>query len=458
MKSKGWIWAALVALLAAVPLLSGCSQQTAAAASEPEPVEEVVVAEPEQAPTVNVTGRVVPSDWTVLSFTQNGTIVELLVEVGDRVEEGDVIARLGAAEMQVQLLQAQANLTEAQARLEKVEAGPSEEEINAAEQMVAAANARTAAAAARRDVLYSDNNQSEMAQAEADLFEAQLRHASALEDLQWLQGFKPEDCEAYESANQGYEVLAEDEIRRIYDDIEEYVDLPDLPDLDMILPQPASPQCPLGAYKQVEDYYNLTALELNAAQLYLDELNAGPDPNEVRLGNARVWMASAQAQAAQARLDYLLAQPFPEQVAVADAELEQSQKELQVIELQIEQVNLIAPFSGVVTDRYADQDEYVIPGQSIIQLATLDQLYIDTTDLTELDVTQVRMGSPATVTFDALDGVEVNGSVVGIAPKAEDGRGVTFTVTLDLDDVPEDLRWGMTAFVSIEATEPGGED
>lgn len=457
MKSKRWIWATLAVLLLSVPLISGCIQQTASAAEPgPEPVE-AVVAEPEQAPTVNVTGRVVPSDWTVLSFTQNGTVVELLVEVGDRVEEGDVIARLGTDEMQVQLLQAQANLAEAQARFEKVEAGPSEEEINAAEQMVSAANARTAAAAARRDALYADNNQTEIAQAEADLFEAQLRSARALEDLQWLQSFNPADCQQYESANQGYEILAQDEIERIYHDIEEYVDLPDLPDLSLVIPQATTAQCPLGAYKQVEDYYNLTALELNAAQLYLDELNAGPDPSEVRLNNARVWMASAQAQAAQARLDYLQAQPFPEQVAVADAEVEQAQKELQLIQLQIEQVDLIAPFSGVVTDRYVDQDEYVIPGQSVIQLAATDQLLIDTTDLTEIDVTQVRMGSPATITFDALDGVEVNGSVVGIAPKAEEGRGVTFTVRVDLDDIPEALRWGMTAFVSIEASEPGGE-
>ena len=40
--------------------------------------------------------------------------------------------------------------------------------------------------------------------------------------------------------------------------------------------------------------------------------------------------------------------------------------------------------------------------------------------------------------------------MISIAPKASEGYGVKYTVVVKLDDLPEALRWGMTAFVDIE--------
>jgi hypothetical protein len=40
--------------------------------------------------------------------------------------------------------------------------------------------------------------------------------------------------------------------------------------------------------------------------------------------------------------------------------------------------------------------------------------------------------------------------VVSIAPKAAEGSGVNFPVILELNEIPPELRWGMTAFVDIE--------
>ena len=51
--------------------------------------------------------------------------------------------------------------------------------------------------------------------------------------------------------------------------------------------------------------------------------------------------------------------------------------------------------------------------------------------------------------FDALPGVIVEGTVAEIAPKSTKSAGVNYTVTIDLAQVPEKLRWGMTALVEM---------
>lgn len=66
---------------------------------------------------------------------------------------------------------------------------------------------------------------------------------------------------------------------------------------------------------------------------------------------------------------------------------------------------------------------------------------------------QIAVGDPASLTFDALPDVVVKATVTRIAPKAAEGAGVNYTLTIALDEIPEGLRWGMTAFVDIEVEE-----
>ncbi len=82
-------------------------------------------------------------------------------------------------------------------------------------------------------------------------------------------------------------------------------------------------------------------------------------------------------------------------------------------------------------------------------MGDLGALRVETTDLNEIDVARVEVGDEATVTFDALPDLTLNGTVVAIAPRAEAGTGVNYTVTVELEEIPAALRWGMTAFVDI---------
>ena len=89
------------------------------------------------------------------------------------------------------------------------------------------------------------------------------------------------------------------------------------------------------------------------------------------------------------------------------------------------------------------------PELPILLIADLTDLRVDTTDLNEIDAARVRVGDAVLLTFDALPGVEVNGVVKSIAPKAAEGSGVNYTAVIVMDEIPEALRWGMTAFADI---------
>ena len=68
----------------------------------------------------------------------------------------------------------------------------------------------------------------------------------------------------------------------------------------------------------------------------------------------------------------------------------------------------------------------------------------------EIDVEQIVEGDLAVSTVDAFSDIQIEGIVESIAPKATEGSGVNYTVILEMTEVPEQLRWGMTAFVDIE--------
>ena len=62
------------------------------------------------------------------------------------------------------------------------------------------------------------------------------------------------------------------------------------------------------------------------------------------------------------------------------------------------------------------------------------------------------MGHQVDVTFDALPDRVFKGTVTRVSPMAEPGSGgVHYTVVVDLEEMDPVLRWGMTAFVDIEA-------
>ena len=95
--------------------------------------------------------------------------------------------------------------------------------------------------------------------------------------------------------------------------------------------------------------------------------------------------------------------------------------------------------------------ELLLPGQSIVTLGDLTALHVETTDLSEADIARVREGAAVSVTFDALPGQTIKGTVTRIAPMSTPGQSaVNYTVIVELDQIDPALRWGMTAFVDVQ--------
>ncbi len=357
-------------------------------------------------PIVSATGEVFPADWADLSMETGGVVAAVEVARGDTVAAGDVLVQLNDAGLRAAVREAEAGLAEAEANLKQTMAGPSEEDIRAAENAVAAANARTAAAASRRDALYETN--------EDDILAAQQQVSQAQQQLVQLQT--------------SMSVLTSIDVSNI----------------------PPNEFNPLSGGEALAYQIELAEANLRAAALSLEDLIDGPNPDQLRLQNARIGLANAQAEAARARLAYLQAQPFEEDIQLAEARVTQAEAALDAAQAQLEQATLVAPFDGTITRIDISVGEFIAPGSVVVQIGDLTTLRVETTDLNEIDVARVTVGTPATVTFDALPSVEVSGEVVRIAPKSSLGTGVNYTVIIELAEIPGEVRWGMTAFVDIE--------
>ena len=139
----------------------------------------------------------------------------------------------------------------------------------------------------------------------------------------------------------------------------------------------------------------------------------------------------------------------PEVRQVADAKVQQAKAALEIVQASIAQNTLLAPHDGTIASVNVVPGEFVQSGQVVLTLATLDRFQIETTDLSERDISNVHLGDAANISFDALN-TNIPGKVIGISPMADTvGGDIVFKVTITTDEQPEGLRWGMTAEITI---------
>jgi HlyD family secretion protein len=95
----------------------------------------------------------------------------------------------------------------------------------------------------------------------------------------------------------------------------------------------------------------------------------------------------------------------------------------------------------------------VSPGTQAFRLDDLSHLLVDL-QISEVDINNITIGQPVTVTFDAVQGKSYNGQVARISQAGDaTGSGVNFTVTVELSESDNLVRPGMTAAVNITVRE-----
>jgi len=135
---------------------------------------------------------------------------------------------------------------------------------------------------------------------------------------------------------------------------------------------------------------------------------------------------------------------------IANARVSAAEANLAAVRVILEQYDLRAPATGTLVESNLNVGELVMPGQPIAEWADLSEWYVETTDLTEIDVVNIQVGQTVEVVADAKPDERMNGTVTTIRDTFQEVRGdITYVTRIKLEDAVPGLRWGMTVLVSF---------
>jgi multidrug resistance efflux pump len=140
--------------------------------------------------------------------------------------------------------------------------------------------------------------------------------------------------------------------------------------------------------------------------------------SQVHGAEAQFRIAAAGVGVAAAKLDELKAGPMPEEVKVAEAQVAQAEAASAILLAQIDKMTLTSPSSGVVTSRSAQAGEAGIAGATLLTVAKLDEVNL-TLHIPEDKLNRVRLGQTVEVGVDSFPGRVFTGTVSYISQQAE---------------------------------------
>jgi HlyD family secretion protein len=210
-------------------------------------------------------------------------------------------------------------------------------------------------------------------------------------------------------------------------------------------------------------------------------LEAQVAQQEASLRATRATSAQSRAQALQSELDLnrlqdLFERGFAtrEQIDLARTRVEIDRASHEAAQYRIEQQEMLlreardllnkttihAPMTGTITSLRAEVGDRVVgtaqfEGTEIMRIANLDTMEVRV-DVSESNITDVRIGQRAYVDVDAFPDLRLIGKVTEIANAAVTTQErtqeqlTTFLVRILLEDPPAGLRPGMTATADIE--------
>lgn len=122
-------------------------------------------------------------------------------------------------------------------------------------------------------------------------------------------------------------------------------------------------------------------------------------------------------------------------------------------EATLNTARITAPFAATVTEVEPVPGDQVGAGAPAFRLDDLSRLLVDV-DLSEVDINIVSPGQDVLLAFDAILDTYYHGVVVDVGQVGKDIQGVVnFTVTVELVDIDERVKPGMTAAVTITVNE-----
>jgi multidrug resistance efflux pump len=370
-------------------LQTGCGSASAKNTPAPTPISSGAGA------AVVAEGRVVPRDYTNLYVGAPGKVEKVLVAEGEQVAKGTVLLSLGDREAYLaSLAAAQAQVTAAQQALDQLKRTAALA-FNQALLDEAAAQAAYNTALKAWDAFDQDQYEKDLDQAKADVATALSELKDAQTDFDKYADREKDNPDRVRTKN------ALDAAQTKYD--------------NAVIRQTEIE----NRFTQVKSNLELARARLAEATRIRQQRKNGPDADQLALADANLAAAQAGLAAAQAALD---------------------------------QREIVAPYDGVVARIDISAGENALPSQPVIVFADLSNWYVETTDLTEKEVVNIRVGQPVTIVPDALPNLKLTGTVerIGLI-YIEKAGDIVYPVRIRLDPSDAALIWGMT--VEVRFTE-----
>ncbi len=182
--------------------------------------------------------------------------------------------------------------------------------------------------------------------------------------------------------------------------------------------------------------------QYQSAVWYLNWLKVGADEIEMAIFDANVAVGLANLEAAEREYERLKDGPDPDDITMAEARIAAAHASLDM-------TSITAPFGGVITSVDVLPGDLVAPNTLAFRIDNLKNLLVDV-GVSEIDINQIKVGQPVTLTFDAVLGKEYQGEILEVSLVGVQQQGlVSFDVTIKLLDADEDVRPGLTAAVEI---------
>lgn len=304
---------------------------------------------------IEVSGRI-ESDDAVVSAKTSGRIREITVREGDAVKAGQVVAVLDDDQLNARVNQSKSNVERSEARLQY------------ARQQIA--------------VLQTQLEQSRLTVGQARM-DAEGRVSQA---------------QGHVAAAEASLARAEADYKQARADAERFTTLADQGDAPARDGEQA--RTTADAHKSVVE---AARKQVEAARGALMAAKANLDNPAIRAAAA----AAIEQQIYQAQSD----------VQSAEAEVARSRAELQEAEANRSDLQIIAPFDGIVSTRSAEPGEVVSPGKAIITIINPSQVYLRAF-IPEGEIGRVRTGQPARVYLDSNSKQPLDATVARIDPNA----------------------------------------
>ena len=206
-----------------------------------------------------------------------------------------------------------------------------------------------------------------------------------------------------------------------------------------------------SSLSQYQTAYNKSLNDLKTAQNQADQ----------NINNATISVKAREISLSQAKNDYadLIAPPKESDLAPVRAQLTSAAISVDRAKYNMDQATLTSPIDGVVAMLNYKKGDIILDSSTSKTVATVlnsDTLYIEV-NVEEADISKLKVGDKAQVTFDAVDGVKLTGEIsfISMTSTTNSNGIVTYLVRVILSNADKNqIREGMTAsleFITSEA-------